>query len=144
MKGKKNSEFRAGVFAEKLCTLAGRASAHERRGSPLMPALSGQAQTEKVTVCGVENKCFLASCRAEREREREREKAGYFMLMVVPPLDPHTQKKRTSSLSLNIFQNRVKFIRTSIHLQKLNSPKLTADIGYNDYWVSKNDFCHFS
>ena len=48
------------------------------------------------------------------------------------------------SLSLNIFQNMVKCIRTSIHLQKLNSPKLMADIGYNDYWVCKNDFCRFS
>ena len=63
-----------------------------REGSPLVPALSGQAQTEKVTVCGAESKCFLASCRA-REKESEREKAGYFMLMVVPPLDPHTKKK---------------------------------------------------
>ena len=71
-----------------------------------MPALSGQAQTEKVTVCGAENKCFLASCRAEREREREREKAGYFMLMVVPPLDPH--KKMNFFIVLEYFSKQGK------------------------------------
>ena len=43
-------------------------------GSPLVPALSGQSQTDKVTVSWADNKFlryFLAFCRAERER------AGY-------------------------------------------------------------------
>ena len=73
-RAKKLSEFQDRVFAEKICTLAGRASAHERRGSPVVPALSGESQTEKVTICGAQNKCFLASCQAERERERARER----------------------------------------------------------------------
>ena len=47
-----------------------------------MPALSGQSQTDKGTVCETKNKCLLASCRAERERERARERAGYFMVVV--------------------------------------------------------------
>ena len=40
-------------------------------GSPLMPDLSGQSQTDKVTVSAVDNKflgCLLASYLAERER----------------------------------------------------------------------------
>ena len=52
-------------------------------GSPRVPALSGQSQTDKVTVSGADNKflcCFLASCRAERERERERERESRLLL----------------------------------------------------------------
>ena len=54
-----------------------------KEGSPLVPALSGQSQTDKVTVSRADNKfllCFLASCRADRERESER--AGYFFRVV--------------------------------------------------------------
>ena len=44
--------------------------------SGLVLALSGQSQTDKVTVSGSDLKflrCFLASCQAERERELARE-----------------------------------------------------------------------
>ena len=54
-------------------------------GSLLVPALSGQSQTDKVTVSWADNKFlryFLASCRAERERESR------LRFMVVLQLDP--------------------------------------------------------
>ena len=49
---------------------------------------------------------ILSGRERKRERERERGKTGYFMLMVVPPLDPH--KKMNFFIVLEYFSKQGK------------------------------------
>ena len=122
-----------------------------------MPAQSGQSQTGKASVSGAENKCFLASCRAERERERAREREpatsclgaiccevsflkscqNTVRSVTIELILVHfNSKTRCTSFEfflillifLEYFENKVKFVRMSIHTEKLNLSTLLVDL----------------
>ena len=67
------------IFVEKLSLSPAGLERTREGGSPLVPALSGESQTGKVSVSGQTINSWAASWHPVGQRER----AGYFMVVVL-------------------------------------------------------------